>query len=113
MGGGVGEGDVLVVLTTAVGDGESAARLARTLVEERLAACVSVVPGVRSVYRWEGRVVEDSEHLLIVKTTESGYEMLESRLREMHPYEVPEVIGLRVARVLGAYLSWLRGAVKP
>jgi len=112
MGGGAGEGDVLVVLTT-VGDGESAAGLARALVEERLAACVSVAPGVRSVYRWEGRVVEDSEYLLIVKTTESGYEMLESRLREMHPYDVPEVIGLRAARVLEAYLSWLRGAVKP
>ena len=108
--GAVGEDGVLIVLTT-VGDRESAERVARTLVEERLAACVSVVPGLRSFYWWEGELTEDSELLLVIKTLESAYDRLESRLREIHPYQVPEIVALRAARVSQAYLAWMRGEV--
>ncbi|MDK2464927.1 MAG: divalent-cation tolerance protein CutA [Candidatus Korarchaeota archaeon] len=104
------EEGVLIVLTT-VGDRESAERVARTLVEERLAACVSVIPGLESLYWWEGRLTEDSELLLIIKTLESVYDRLESRLREFHPYQVPEIVALRATSVSQAYLDWVRGEV--
>ena len=106
-----GEGRVLIVLTT-VGDRESAERVAKALVEERLAACVSVVPGLKSFYWWEGRLTEDSELLLVIKTLESAYDRLESRLREIHPYQVPEIVALRATRVFQAYLDWVRGEVR-
>ena len=84
----------LVVLVT-VPSGR-AHELARTLVHERLAGCVNVLPGVHSVYRWEGEVAEEPETLLLVKTTGERYPDLESRIRGMHPYEVPEKPELRV-----------------
>ncbi len=107
----MGEDGVLIVLTT-VGDQESARKVARTLVEERLAACVSVVPGLKSFYWWEGGLTEDSEFLLVIKTLESAYDRLESKLREIHPYQVPEIVALRATRVFQAYLDWMRGEVR-
>jgi periplasmic divalent cation tolerance protein len=87
--------DALVVLVTAP-SAEKAAELARTLVEERLAACGNVVPGLRSIYRWEGQVQDEPEALLVLKTTRSRFEALRERVLALHPYEVPEVIALPV-----------------
>lgn len=88
---------------------EVARSLARTLVEQRLVACVNIVPGLTSVYRWEGKVCEDGESLLIMKTRAELMERLSARIVELHPYEVPEVIALPLAAGEGnpAYLAWL------
>ena len=86
---------------------ETARIAARTLVEEKLAACGNIVPGVESIYRWEGKVETSAEVLVIFKTTAGCYAALEARVRALHPYEVPEVLALRVANGLPAYLRWV------
>ncbi|HEY7543383.1 MAG TPA: divalent-cation tolerance protein CutA [Blastocatellia bacterium] len=98
--------DELIILVTAPNRGE-AARIARSLVSERLAACVNIIAEIESVYRWEGKVIEDSESLMIVKTTEDRYSAVESRVRELHTYTVPEVIALRIEQGSEAYLRWI------
>ncbi len=96
-----------VVLITAPADGDAAERLARALVEERLAACVNRVPGLISTYWWEGKIEEDREELLVVKTTEDRLEALLKRVPELHPYTVPEVLALPVEQGHPPYLEWL------
>lgn len=98
----------LVVLVTAP-TAERAAEMARTLVEERLAACGNVVPGIRSIYRWEGEVQDDEEVLLVLKTTRERFEALRERVLALHPYEVPEVLALPVEAGSEKYLAWLEG----
>ncbi len=97
---------ILVVLCTCP-DEAVAKKLAAGLVEQRLAACVNVLPGIRSIYRWQGRVQEDGEVLLVIKTPEDRYGTLEGWLLEQHPYDVPEIIALPVERGLPAYLEWV------
>lgn len=101
--------DALVVLVTTP-TAEKAAELARAVVAERLAACGNVVPGLRSIYRWQGEVQEDAEALLVLKTTRSRFEALRDRILALHPYEVPEVIALPVEAGSAAYLAWISGA---
>ena len=98
--------DALVVLVTTPTP-ERAAEIARAVVEERLAACGNVVPGLRSVYRWEGKVQEDEEALLVLKTVRARFEALRDRVLALHPYDVPEVIALPVEAGSEAYLAWL------
>lgn len=98
--------ELRVVLVTAP-DAGVAEGLARSLVEQRLAACVNVVPGVRSFYRWEGRVEDAGEWLLVVKTRADRAEALAARVRELHPYELPEILELPVVGGSPAYLGWL------
>ncbi|ABS25388.1 divalent-cation tolerance protein CutA [Anaeromyxobacter sp. Fw109-5] len=98
--------DALVVLVTAPSP-EQAAELARALVEERLAACGNVVPAVRSIYRWEGKVHDDAEALLVLKTTRGRFEALRERVLALHPYDVPEVLALPVEAGSAPYLAWL------
>ena len=88
-------------------DAPTADRIATALVEERLAACVNVLPGLRSVYRWEGRVEAADEVLLLVKTMPGHYERLQARLLELHPYELPEVLAVEPAFGLPEYLRWV------
>jgi len=88
-----------------------AERLAQTLVSESLAACVSQVGPVRSVYRWQGTVESGHEMLLLIKTTAAAYPALQARLQQLHPYEVPEIIALPISDGLPAYLYWLRESV--
>jgi len=97
--------DAAVVLTT-VGADTDAAALARTLVEERLAACVSVLPPMSSVYRWKGQLEHDREQQLVIKTTIGRVAALEARLKELHPYELPEFVVLD-ATAGAAYGAWL------
>lgn len=86
---------------------EIAGGIANALVEERLAACVNVLPGVRSVYRWEGRVQAADEVLLLIKTTADRYPQLQERLVELHPHELPELLAVEPAFGLPGYLRWV------
>jgi periplasmic divalent cation tolerance protein len=98
--------DFLVVLVT-MPDGETAARAGRTLVEEQLAACVNIVPGLRSIYEYDGKLCDDAEVLCLFKTRRALYPALRDRLAALHPYEVPEIIALTLAEGNAAYLAWL------
>lgn len=102
--------DVRVVLMTAP-DADVGRQIARTLVAERLAACVNLVPGVVSVYRWEGAVQEDSEVLMIVKSRADHGAALSERVRALHPYDVPEILELPAVGGSHAYLDWVRAEV--
>jgi len=99
--------DELIVLVT-TSNAEEAARIADVLVSERLAACVNIVPGIESIYRWEGKVTRDHESLMIIKTTGARYDEVERRVKELHNYSTPEVIALKIERGSEQYLSWLR-----
>jgi periplasmic divalent cation tolerance protein len=103
--------EAVVVLVTAP-TAESAAGMARTLVEEGLCACGNVVPGIRSIYRWEGKVHEDAEALLVLKTERRLVEALKDRLPALHPYQVPELLVLPVEDGLGPYLKWVGASVR-
>lgn len=101
----------LLVLTT-LPDRESAERLARTLVEKKVAACVNVLAPCRSVYRWKGEVHQEDEHPVLIKTTRDAYAALEAAIRQAHPYELPEVVAVPIERGLPAYLDWLAEETK-
>ena len=103
--------DVLLCLTTCP-DAASAERIAVALVEEQLAACVNLIPGLRSVYRWQGVIERADEHLLLIKTTTGIYPALQGRLLELHPYELPELLAVKPADGLPAYLQWVADAVQ-
>ena len=96
----------LLVLTT-VGADFDARALAHTLVEARLAACVNIIDRIHSVYRWEGRVADDGEQLLLIKTTDARVDALREELFRLHPYDVPEFVVLPIESVSEAYGSWL------
>ena len=106
------EHEPIVVLVTA-GSAENAEAIARALVEQRLAACVNVLSGVRSIYRWQGRVADDSEWLLVVKTERGHFAAVESRVRALHTYEVAEVIALEIVEGSKPYLDWLVAETRP
>lgn len=99
----------LVLCTCATED--EAIRIANTLVEERLAACVNVLPGVRSIYRWQARVEMAQEILLLMKTTQERFHSLRERIIALHSYDTPEVIALPIAAGLEKYLTWVREQV--
>ena len=100
----------IVVLST-VGSAGDAERIAQAMVEQGYAACVNVVPGVASFYRWEGETARDAEWLMIMKTTAARFEALREALVEMHPYEVPEVVELPIERGHAPYLDWIDASV--
>ena len=96
----------IVVLVTC-GSEEEALKIARSLVEGRLAACVNLVSPVRSIYRWEGKIWDEKEWLLIIKTQKQRFEELEKMVKSLHSYSVPEIIGLPIAKGASSYLDWL------
>jgi len=101
---------LLVFITTS--SSEEGQRIAETLVQERLAACVNIVPAIISIYRWQGEVHRDSEVLLIAKSRPELFESLAARVKELHSYEVPEIIALPIVAGSKAYLSWINESVK-
>jgi len=107
---GATSGGVLLVLTTC-GSAADAERIATALVERRLAACVNAIGGVASTYRWQGRVVQEQESLLVIKTTAERYLGVEAAIRELSGYELPEVVAVRVDGGLPPYLDWLAESV--
>jgi periplasmic divalent cation tolerance protein len=102
----------LLVMTT-LPDAEAARSLARRLVEARLAACVNVLAPCLSIYRWRGELQEDGEVPLIIKTHGENYERIENFIRAQHPYELPEVVAIDVARGLPDYLAWVVASAQP
>ena len=103
---------VLICLTTCP-NRDAADRIATALVEERLAACVNIVPGIHSTYRWQGEVIRAEELLLIVKTTADRFDALRERLPQLHPYELPELVAVESVDGLPAYLHWVRDETRP
>ena len=101
---------VVIVLCTFPADGDAAA-FGRTLVDERLAACVNVLPAMQSIYRWEGSVAEAAEHQLLLKTTAAHVDAVITRIAELHPYTVPEILVLPIGGGGAAYLDWVRTSV--
>lgn len=97
----------LVVLVTA-SSREEALRIGRRVVEKKLAACVTVVPNVISVFEWEGKVCEEDEWLLVMKSTADAYEALEAEVKTLHSYEVPEILALSVVKGSNDYLAWVK-----
>ena len=104
--------DVRVVLVTTP-DVETARRIARTLVEERHAACGNIVPALTSIFRWQGAVQEEAEALLVLKTSADRLSGLSGRVSELHPYEVPEVLALPIDQGNQPYLDWLGACLAP
>jgi len=96
----------LIILCTCP-DLATAERIAETVVGERLAACVNIAPGLTSIYRWENRTQRDTELLLLIKPQQPVYSSLEARIRELHPYQVPEIIALPIQAGSAAYLNWI------
>lgn len=104
--------DALLVLTN-LPDADQAHALARLLIERRLAACVNVLAPCRSVYRWQGEVEEAEEVPVLIKTTGARYPDVEAAIRENHPYELPEIVAVPLARGLPGYLEWVAGETRP
>jgi len=104
--------DVRLVLITAPNE-TTAGEIAEALVAQRLAACINLVPGLNSIYRWRGKIQHDRECLLLVKTRASAVNLVVETTRKLHPYRLPEIIAIEVSGGLKTYLSWVKRSVKP
>lgn len=102
-----------LLVFTNLPDRAAAERIADTLVQQGLAACVNILAPCRSVYRWKDAIQRDEEHPMLIKTTTERYAELEQALRSAHPYELPEIIAVPVERGLPAYLQWVAAETKP
>lgn len=94
-------------MLTTMPDMASAEQLAKALVDQSLAACVNILPAMQSIYRWQGKQQQETEHQLIIKTRASRYQAIENFIKDNHPYELPEIIGLPVEHGLQRYLDWV------
>jgi periplasmic divalent cation tolerance protein len=103
---------MLIVWSTFANEAD-AARVVRSLVEERLIACGTLLPGARSIYRWKGGVQDEPEVVAMMKTRKQDWTALLSRLHELHPYETPECVAVRIAAGAPRYLEWLEQALEP
>ena len=100
-------GGEIVVFVTAASE-EEASRIGRAVVEAGLAACANVLPGIRSIFRWEGKISEEQESLMLLKTRANLFEELVSAIKKLHSYKVPEIIGLPIEKGSADYLKWIR-----
>jgi periplasmic divalent cation tolerance protein len=100
-----------IVVVTTVGTEEQANLIAREIVVRRQAACVNILPGVRSIYRWKGKICKDGELMLVIKTLEGEFEGVMGTIRELNSYELPEILSFQVARGEASFLEWVAGSV--
>jgi periplasmic divalent cation tolerance protein len=100
-----------IVVITTVGTEEQANLIAREIVARRQAACVNILPGVRSIYRWKGKICKDGELMLVVKTLEQEFDGVSATIRELHSYELPEILSFQVIRGEANFLEWIAGSV--
>jgi len=98
-----------IVIYSTVPDLQTARLISQDLIEKKLAACVSILPGIESVYRWQGTVHSEAEFLLIIKTSAEKFRSLEAEIIHLHPYQVPEIIALPVSAANEKYIQWVRG----
>jgi len=103
----------LLTLMTTLPDRDSARQLAQKLVGEQLAACVNILPGVESIYFWQGKIEQSDEVLLLIKVPEAGYVAVQQRLKTLHPYQVPELVALPVVKALPEYVQWAHEMTRP
>lgn len=103
--------DFIVILTTSP-DIETSRKISNSLVENRLAACVNIIPGIESIYLWNEKLCHESEFLLIIKTGKDLYNSVESMIRTLHPYELPEIISLEIYNGFEKYLDWIEKSVQ-
>ena len=96
-----------IVVFVTCGSEEEALKIAHSLVEERLAACANLVSPVRSIYRWEGKIWDEKEWILIIKTQKERFEELERKVKSLHSYSVPEIVGIPIVQGASSYLNWL------
>lgn len=101
-------GMAAIVVVTTVGDEEQANLLARELVARRHAACVNMVPGVKSFYRWQGKICRDGEYMLVIKTMDHEYEAITSTIHELHSYELPEILAFTISEGEPRFLEWVQ-----
>ena len=100
-----------IVVVTTVGTEEQAYLIAREIIARRQAACVNILPGVRSIYRWKGKICKDGALLLVIKSMESEFEGLAATIRELHSYELPEILSWNVTRGEKGFLDWILSSV--
>lgn len=100
-----------IVVVTTVGTEEQAYLIAREIVARRQAACVNILPGIRSMYRWKGKICKDGELLLIIKTLEGEFEGVAATIRELHSYELPEILSFKVSHAEPGFLAWIADSV--
>jgi periplasmic divalent cation tolerance protein len=100
-----------IAVITTVGTEEQAYLIAREIVARRQAACVNILPGVRSIYRWKGKICKDGELMLVVKTLESEFDGVAATIRELHSYELPEILSFTVSHEEPGFLDWIAGSV--
>lgn len=103
--------DEILVLVT-VGSEDEATKISKILVENRLAACVNIIPGMRSIFQWEGRIDEEREFLLLIKTIQEAFDQLVVAVKTNHSYSLPEIIALPISYGSEDYLSWIRNTTK-
>jgi periplasmic divalent cation tolerance protein len=104
--------DALIVFSTFATE-DDAARITRVLVEERLIACANLLPGARSIYRWQGQVADEREVVALMKTRKQDWPALMARLHELHPYQTPECLAVRIAAGAPRYMEWLESQLAP
>ena len=102
---------MIEVVYTVCSSDEEAKSIGKTLVEERLCACVNIIPGVQSIYHWEGKIVEDKEAVLIIKSVKGSFDGLAKRVLELHSYDVPAIFSLESNNVGAKYLNWIKKEV--
>jgi periplasmic divalent cation tolerance protein len=105
--------DEVVLAFSTFPDVETARRIARELVTENLAACANVIPKIKSIYRWQGKIEQEDETLVLFKTTADRFAAFEEKLKSLHPYDVPEIICTPISEGSPAYLQWVRQNVNP
>jgi len=103
-------GEILIVSTA--NTMELASKIARSVVEEGSAACVNIVPAIRSIYRWEGKICDDAELLLLIKTVDSKFELVQENIRRLHSYDTPEAIAIPITAGDPDYLNWLHAQIR-
>ncbi|PWB72765.1 MAG: divalent-cation tolerance protein CutA [Holophagae bacterium] len=103
----------ITLIMTSVGTEQQAVEISEELIERRLATCINIVPCLRSIYRWKGKVCEDTEYLLLIKTPRRYFDRVSDAIREIHSYELPEILGFPIVNAEPHFQEWVLGMVQP